>query len=257
MLAALVAGNVTQKQKYDLEENGMKQIKNKLAQKLVAGLVLLLAACMMFTGCVQAPVPDNGDATINENVESNDEVNGEDSEDVVANQGLDSTKSGYSSNPSLIFFCDYKNEKNEFALDDVELQFFFGGYYGPDVEWTIRHTTNFPEFDIYLANDNKTHFLVRHVEENLISEKYNCEVVHDEEHRRILEVRYNYSEVIKIPKELFISEKGMVFLTIMTDQLASYEGVAFPCERAITLVSKTIFYKVEGNRVILSVSQFE
>ena len=68
----------------------------------------------------------------------------------------------------------------------------------------------------------------------------------------ILDLEYNYSEKITIPKELFINETGIITFNIYAE-VFNENGVSGASYGA----SQPIYYKVTGNKVELSTKEFK
>ena len=142
-------------------------------------------------------------------------------------------------------YCAYKSDINEFNIDDVTLEFFFGGHYASGVEHELSHSRNYPTFDLYFVDEEGNRYFVKRIEENFVSDKYSCEVVYDE-NWYITEIRYNHSEQITIPSEVFTKENGQIWFEIHSANANDIE----PEVKCITGIS--IFYQVSNGRVVLS-----
>ena len=93
---------------------------------------------------------------------------------------------GWGETESNPYHCTYKAEKTEFSLDDVSIILYYGGdFYDYQFESEYQeYGLRIPSFDIYAASNwdrnNKKYsneYLIKHVEENFISEKYDCEII--------------------------------------------------------------------------------
>ncbi|MBE7088633.1 MAG: hypothetical protein E7370_03845 [Clostridiales bacterium] len=144
-----------------------------------------------------------------------------------------------------IFYCAYRSDKTEFDIDNVTLDFYYGGYYYQGAEFELENAHDFPSFELYFEEDNGNNFFVKRVEENFVSDKYSCEVVYDE-NWHITEIRYNHSEQITIPSEVFTKENGQIWFEIHSANANDIESEV----KCITGIS--IFYQVSNGRVILS-----
>lgn len=142
-------------------------------------------------------------------------------------------------------YCAYKSDINEFNIDDVTLEFFFGGHYPSGVEHELSYGRNYPTFELYFVDEEGNRYFVKRIEENFVSDKYSCEVVYDE-NWYITEIRYNHSEQITIPPEVFTKENGQIWFEIHSANANDIE----PEVKRITGIS--IFYQVSNGRVILS-----
>ncbi len=139
------------------------------------------------------------------------------------------------------FHCAYKSNKTEFDINDVTLEFFYGTYVYTDVEFMREHGSTVPGFELYFSNDQEQEYLIKRVEEDLVSEKYHSEYNKDEK-------RYDFthSETITIPKELFTKEKGYVYFFLREISNADNYPTKF------SLTSVDIYYEVIGDKVIIS-----
>ncbi len=231
--------------------------------------LLLLAFCMLFTGCGQKTMPpDNGDndqnADVGQNItgdaehEKNDNINqntegagnsGETNESKGLESGFKPTTSGEPLPP--LRFTAYKSDKTTFDINNVTLEFFWAIYYQMGVEFEIERGKSYPYYDLYfLDEDFEVIQHIKHVEENLVSEKYNCEVIWEKGSMGdIAEVKFNYSENISIPAEVFSKERGMIYFSVQ------FWNEIF--QRTETLSSIEIFYNVIGDTVILSAQIIE
>ena len=215
--------------------------------------VILMVICMLFTGCGQNVEPqlDNEDTVANGDIIPNESAT-EKKEETNINSGLESGFNlSESARPAGISnHSAYKSEKMEFDIDNVTLEFFFGGHYASGIDLELECGRNYPEFDIYFLNDNGDKVHIKHVEENLVSEKYRCYYVYGEGWH-VDEVKYNHSELFTIPKELFTKEKGRVFFEIYginpNDPKLEYRGIT----------GVGIYYKLTGDKVILSSEKFD
>lgn len=149
-------------------------------------------------------------------------------------------------------YCGYKSEKSEFNINEVTFNFYYGLEYVNEslgIEYELEKHS-YPSFDIYFADDYGKKILVKHVDENLISEKYRCEVVRDKDYY-ITDITFNHSEALTIPKEIFTKNSDIVRFAIygtdVTKSLQEYKCIA----------TANIFYKVTGEKVILSATPFE
>jgi hypothetical protein len=221
----------------------------KIKRGLINVLLLLLAACMTFTGCKPAPAPDNGDTTLNNGGEGNggendgNQTNETDDGNKEEKQGLEIGAISGGSRPSSDNYCGCKSEKNEFDIDDVTLEFYFG----------YPFTLNGPRSDvyedwfyIYFTNETEGIEIVKKVEESFFSEKYNVEIIVDYENLKITGVEYAHSEMLTIPKELFVNDSGTIWFRIIVEHKNAPETDRLRPYRVLHL-----HYKVDGDKVIL------
>lgn len=208
------------------------QAKQKLQRKPKRGLHVwkwsaLVAACLcvvVLVGALLLPKPSAPPSSNETRLESGFQY-----------------QAGSAESPSN--FCAYKSETNEFDINDVTLDFFYGGYYYNGAEHAIENYLNCPTFDLYFVNDQGDQYLVKHVEENFVSEKYSCEIVFDEKHDP-KKIKFNHSETLTIPPELFTEPSGCVWFEVRgintwnPDSLGRITGIC-------------LFYKVENGKVRL------
>ena len=145
--------------------------------------------------------------------------------------------------PSL--YCAYKSDKTEFPIDDVTLDFYYGGYYYQGVEYELENTHDIPSFELYFQDDYGGKFFIKRVEENFVSEKYSCDIVYDE-NWYVTEVKFNHSETITIPQEIFTEESGIIYFSVFGTNQREPE----PQNKVITGIG--FYYKVVGEKVQLS-----
>ena len=208
--------------------------------KLHKLLVLILAISVLFTGCVW-----------NENTESNASIKLESGfklsiPDIPPNCTVPESRG--------LQFCAYKSDKLEFNINFVILDFYFGGEFSEDLEHA-KKSYDYPCFEIYYGHTSGKTVTIKQVKENFISDKYRCETVKTER-GFVKEVKFNYSEKIRIPKSAFTEEKGIIILGL--------QGINQRCAepKMETICCIAIYYKVTGNiftgrRVILSDKPFE
>ncbi len=139
-------------------------------------------------------------------------------------------------------FCAFKSDTNRFDKDNVTLEFYFGAIYCSSEELG----KSIPEFDIYFTDNNDNMlYLVRHVEENYVSDKYKVELEYNRETKKT-KVIYSHSEKITIPPELFVADEGLIGFRLGGVDVSSTEQNyhIFNCT--------WIYYKMDGTKVILS-----
>lgn len=148
-------------------------------------------------------------------------------------------------------FMAYESNDDEFDIDNVTLNFSYGRHYVDvgDVQHTIDAGLSYPNFDLCFVNDEGTTIVVKHVEENLISEKYMCEPVYSDK-IRLTKVTFNHSEKLTIPKELFNKDSGIIWFCIYGTNIKEYN----PRYQLVNGID--IYYKKEGNTIILSTKSF-
>ena len=243
-----VQGKLSTMNKYCKGETTMmKRLKNML----FSAMLLLLAACMLFTGCGQKTTPpDNGDGTQNEGGAGN---GGETNESQGGESRFDF--SGGETPASGCSYAAYKIDKTEYDIDDVSLEFFYGIHYDQEnIDPVIALFGYYPWFEIGFSNDDKDIVWVRRVEEEFVSEKYYCELKRSPDRRRIIGIEYNHSEILTIPKELFTKESGCIIFSFNGERWKGGEVIYNP-DAYLRLAR--LYYKVTGDTVVLSNKPFE
>ena len=145
-------------------------------------------------------------------------------------------------------FAAYRNNTCEFDIDHVTLEFFYGGLWANDIEFVLTHSDNYPEFDLYFVNSDGDELLVKHVEENFVSEKYRCDVYYVSP--RKTGVIFNFSEYLTIPKELFCKNSGVIYFEIRGVNPRS------PSQKVDLIASEIIYYRIINDTVFLSNKRF-
>lgn len=145
-------------------------------------------------------------------------------------------------------FCAYRSETDKFDINHVALDFYYGGYYYNGVEFALENTMNCPTFDIYFTNDQGDKYLVKHVNENFVSDKYSCKLVYDDNLNNY-EVKYNYAETLTIPAELFVKESGMIWLEIEGKNILEPDT---DDPKSLYITGICIFYNMSNGEVVLS-----
>lgn len=87
-------------------------------------------------------------------------------------------------------------------------------------------------------------YFIKQVENN-ISEKYRCNWISDD-YGNVIRIKYNHSEEITIPKELFSEPSGKITFTIWGQDIREPEN---ECRY---LASAHLYYEVHKDKVILS-----
>ena len=195
-------------------------------------LLLLSILLLLFSGCEQPAQNPDGDAS---------------SDDVGLEYGFDSG-AGCESAP---YECAYRSFKAVFDIDDVTLEFFFGGHYPPNVEDYLK-VESIPSFEVCFIDEQGKKIVVQRVDENFVSEKYRCTWVYDE-NRNFSETAFNHSETLTVPKEIFSSECGEFWFQVwgVNTKLPDSQMKRLPG------ASAPFFYKIIDGKVILSSKPFE
>ena len=240
----------------------MKLTATKKERRIFRVLLILMIFSLLVTGCGQnadtdpdndgkdpdtsiGESPDNGNGETNTNEGTNpDNGNGETDTNVGA-----VLESGFKRSDDAceipLFLCAYRSDKTEFDIDDVTLDFYYGGWYSDlGIDYDLQQH-NFPMFDIYFTNDAHDRCFVKRVEENLVSEKYRCKFI-DDDNSDATEIIFNHSESITIPREIFTENEGLIYFAIFS-QNANYTD-----SEVERIAGIGIRYKVIGERVVLS-----
>lgn len=207
--------------------------------KSVCVILIILTVFASVTGCdfLTNIIKDNSDDANNQSTNK------------YQSFGL---KSGFSDSggcEASPFLCAYKSDKTEFDINDVTLDFYYGVFFLEDEEYERENTFDIPSFDLFFLNE-KGKVLVKHVDENLISEKYKISFIYDE-NLQVIDTVFNHCETFTVPKEVFVKDKGSITFAIYGTNVREYEP-EYRCK-----VSKVIYYKINGDKVILSNRQFK
>ncbi len=208
----------------------MKIATEKRAKTTLGILLILLTFTLAATGCQSA------DAIISD----------------IFNQGLES---GFEPSrggciPSSGYHCAYKSDKREFDINDVTLDFYFGAEGADKSEPPLEHEGIIPILELYFETDTQEQYLIRKSDEYFVSKKYSCTVVYDK-NRQNGKVEYNHSETITVPKELFTKNSGKIAFVVFSTDIDN----RVPKTKCMTTIA--VFYKVNGDKVILSDKSFD
>ena len=129
----------------------------------------------------------------------------------------------------------------------VVLTFYFGGdYYENLDEYRLNGDHDFPDgFDLRFENDIGNEIVIKHIDDNFISDKYRCTLVYDEKWC-VKDIEYNHCEEIKIPSELFLNDHGSIYFGLWGKNIRQDQKTEMP------FVGAWIYYKVVDEKVILS-----
>lgn len=149
-------------------------------------------------------------------------------------------------------FCAYQSGINEFDLNNVVVNFCYGGLFSPDINHELENGRNIPEFDVYFGDSYyKPLYLVRHSTENFVSEKYRCTVGSSE---GVVLIGYSYSERIIIPQELFVKQQGVISFCIggvnVNEYDPEYDPELVPEYKVIACILMN--YDIKDGKVVLS-----
>ena len=247
------------------------ELRNTKNNVFLKALLILMIFCLFVTGCrqnidtnpdnndedtkitnpdnnggdtnIDVTNPDNNAGDANTNATNPDNTGGDTNTNAGAVLENGFKPSNFDESP--IFHCAYKSDKTHFDIDDVTLDFFYGGYYYQGVEHQLENMHDFPYFELYFEIDGGEELLIKRVEENFISEEYSCDFVYDE-NWYITEIKYNHSETITIPKEIFTEDNGLIYFAIYG------ENVKEPEQQTKFITGIGMYYKVIGEQVVLS-----
>ena len=202
-----------------------KNNKIKYISRIIILLYILSAVLCLFS-CTQK---NDGQGTTN--MEGDKEIV------YLLEKGVKIPSSEYGSS---IFTCGYRSEKETFNVNNVTLMLLFGGNYDKDISKELKNHS-YSNFFISLTNEKGHSITLKTVYEELVSEKYRTTWSYSfEEDYGIVD--YGYSESIIIPKQLFVSEKGSILISIGHEYMYITETVVYYAMSGdtITLSSKEI-----------------
>ena len=141
------------------------------------------------------------------------------------------------------FQCAYRSMKTEYDIDNVTLDFYYGCWQFPDIEYVLD-LYDIPLFELYFKEAGGEKYLIKRVEENFISKKYYCDILEDGEYN--INIIFNYSESITIPKEIFTKDSGLLYFQIYGKSIGKYT-----LENDY-IAGSGFYYKVIGEKVLIS-----
>ena len=163
------------------------------------------------------------------------------------------------------FLCAYKSNKREFDINDVTLTFYYGGHYWNysqnGTKLDCSEGLECLSFELRFENDKGDVHLIKKVEENFISDKYN--ITYESKIYNFLLfayvdtiLTYSHKEEIEIPKELFVEESGCIVFGIYSDEYVyiydrEHIEETMDCD-FYQIAAISIFYKKVGDKIILS-----
>ena len=210
-------------------KNGKTKLNKTKILARVMLLVLLLSSVLNLAGC------------------SNDWL------EINNNEGIEwgLKSSGLRREEVNLVSVAYNSDKKEFDVNDVTLTFFYGVGIDLSVEHMREGCMNYPVFELYFCNDENTHILVKHVEENLVSEKYRVVYSRERWWSRSVKV-FNHSEELTIPQGLFSKDFGSICFYISAINIVEeYEKEPRP------IAAAAVYYKKIDNKIILSTKEFD
>ena len=145
--------------------------------------------------------------------------------------------------------CAYKSDTRRFDINNVTLTFYYGSIFSEDILFQLEDGgIDYSEgFDIYFKNDKGDKILVKSIHENFVSEEYRITFGYDNNDKSYTKYRFNHSETLTIPKELFSDMSGRIdfYLYGRNTKEKNSEKTAF--------CSTSVYYgKSTENKVVLS-----
>ncbi len=141
----------------------------------------------------------------------------------------------------MLDFLAYSWQSPAFDKDDVNITIYFGCFYQTD------RKRNIPVFDIFCYEDGVGDLPIRHAEEEYYSYyKYLVTMEIGEEGSKyyIKHKKYSHSEMIHVPQELFVNERGYFFIKLFGKDNSDLNSDLNE--------SVKIGYEVIGDKVLLS-----
>jgi len=159
---------------------------------------------------------------------------------------------GVRGDPAPSDYCAYSSDVSEFNINNVTLEFYYGGIFSEDIEYERSHGKNIGKIKLYFQNPAISEFFILDpvTYENLYFIKESDEDYTSETHRwkgNLYEA--GEGDIITIPKDLFVNERGVIgFYVFGKDKnQIDYPNNEYKCVSGIN-----IYYKVNGDRVKLS-----
>ena len=212
----------------------MKLTVAKRTRSICWVLLILMIFSLFVTGCGQ-------------NDQTNPDQNNEGTNaGTVLENGF---KPSNDADETPIFYCAYRSDKTEFNINDVTLDFYYGGYYYQGAEYELENAHDFPSFELYFTDNEGNKFFVKRVEENFVSDKYSCDLIYDNDWN-VINVDFNHSEAVTIPKEIFTEDVGLIYFSIYSENAKELES------QTKVIAGIGIYYKVIGEQVVLSNQPF-
>ena len=214
----------------------MKLTVAKRTRSICRVLLILMIFSLFVTGCGQ-------------NIDTNPDNDGGDPNTNVVTVLENGFKPSNDADETPIFYCAYRSDKTEFNINDVTLDFYYGGYYYQGAEYELENAHDFPSFELYFTDNEGNKFLVKRVEENFVSDKYSCDLIYDNDWN-VINVDFNHSEAVTIPKEIFTEDVGLIYFSIYSENAKELES------QTKVIAGIGIYYKVIGEQVVLSNQPF-
>ena len=152
------------------------------------------------------------------------------------------------------FLCAYKSETREFDIDDVTLTFSYGGIYnimdnGEVLEYAECGVSS-PSFELYFEDEEGNQHLIKIIEEELISNKYNVELNTNSWFGD--DIIFCHSELITIPSDSFSKKEGYLFFNLGTQYIIDPTCDFYHNGSYYVLGQIVLYYRIVNDRVTLS-----
>lgn len=159
----------------------------------------------------------------------------------------------YGLNQIGVWHAACRSEKSVFDINDVTLTFYYGDdFVYADLETYRRRNFTYQYYELYFANEALTKILIRHVDEDFVSEKHRCKY-RCNDYGEVTEIIFNHSEELTIPKELFTKEEGIVYFYVTgwgtAGRLIGTEEEGYMMR---TIADIPIYYEKDGNTIKLT-----
>ena len=147
-----------------------------------------------------------------------------------------------------MFRCAYKSDKTEYKINDVTLTFYFGGLYSLNLR--EGYDISYPVYELYFSNNwnDLQKNLIKHVEDELISEKYRFTT------KSVLFYNFcefNYSVELTIPEALFEDAEGVIWFSLYS------RNINDEFEEMKMLETIDVYYKKDGDKIFLSSETYD
>jgi len=139
---------------------------------------------------------------------------------------------------AIDYYCGYKSEKNQFHINDVSLDF----YYGYQAAMTVD-TAGITAKACFVDGAGNA-FTVKEIPD-FFTERYRCLAFFDEQ-TKSTKIEFSHSERFAVPKNAFIGEEGAIIFTLI---LYTADGGVIGSG---DVSAAELYYKVSGTRVTLS-----
>ena len=113
----------------------MKLTVAKRTRSICRVLLILMIFSLFVTGCGQ-------------NIDTNPDNDGGDPNTNVVTVLENGFKPSNDADETPIFYCAYRSDKTEFNINDVTLDFYYGGYYYQGAEYELENAHDFPSFEL-------------------------------------------------------------------------------------------------------------